>query len=244
MAKTDNTSSVDKAFLLLEFLAASSGPATLQDVTDAVKLAKPTAYRLLQTLHGLGYVSRPVGSRSYLVGPRAARLACADPQMVLKSRARPLLRRLHEEFNETVNLGILSGSQVLYLDYLETTQPLRYIVTPDRHDPWYCTALGRAAAAQLADPELQRLISATRLRPITKATVRTRAALHRVIERVREEGYAHEIEESVEGVCCLAVGLAPIGFPQAAISVALPVKRLTPPRKAAILKMFAKLITS
>ena len=239
-----NTSSVDKAFALLEFLASRGGPATLHDVTDAVKLAKPTAYRQLQSLHELGYVSRPAGSRSYLIGPRTARLACSDPQVDLKSRAQSVLRRLYEEFNETVNLGVLSGGQVLYLDYLETTQALRYIVTPGQSDPWYCTALGRAAAAQLSDKALSRLISETRLRPITAATIRTRANLHREVERVRAEGYAHEVEESVEGVCCLAVGLAPMGFPEAAISVALPIKRLTSRRKAAILKTFSTLITT
>jgi IclR family acetate operon transcriptional repressor/IclR family KDG regulon transcriptional repressor len=132
----------------------------------------------------------------------------------------------------------------LYLDYLETTQALRYIVTPGQSDPWYCTALGRAAAAQLSDKALSRLISETRLRPITPATIRTRANLHREVERVRAEGYAHEVEESVEGVCCLAVGLAPMGFPEAAISVALPIKRLTSRRKAAILKTFSTLITT
>lgn len=244
MKTTINTSSVDKAFALLEFLAARGVPATLQDVTDAVKLAKPTAYRLLQTLHDLGYVSRPTGSRSYLIGPRTTRLACSDPQVDLKSRAKSVLRRLHEEFNETVNLGVLSGGQVLYLDYLETTQPLRYIVTPGQSDPWFCTALGRAAAAQLPDKTLHRLIAETKLRPLTPATVRTRADLLRAVEQARTDGYAHEFEESVEGVCCLAVGLSAMGFPEAAISVALPVKRLTARRKSAILKMFSNLVTS
>jgi DNA-binding IclR family transcriptional regulator len=215
MKTSVNTSSVNKAFVLLEFLAARGGPATLQDVTDAVKLAKPTA-----------------------------RLTCADPQVDLKSRAKSVLRRLYEEFNETVNLGILSGGQVLYLDYLETTQPLRYIVTPGQSDPWFCTALGRAAAAQLPDKALNRLIAETKLHSITPATIRTRAALLRAVEQVRTDGYAHEFEESVEGVCCLAVGLAPLGFSEAAISVALPVKRLTTKRKAAILKMFSTLVSS
>src|SRR5689334_22998815 len=103
-----NTSSVDKAFVLLEFLAASGRPASLQEVTEAVKLPKPTAYRLLRSLQELGYVSRPADTRNYLIGPRAARLAAVDPYSDLKAQAQPYLRRLHEEFNETVNLGALS----------------------------------------------------------------------------------------------------------------------------------------
>ena len=238
MKTVTNTSSVEKSFVVLEYLAASGKPASLQEVTDAVKLPKPTAYRLLQTLHALGYVTRSAGSRSYLVGPRTARLASCDPQSGLKAMTRPLLRRLHEELNETVNLGTLSGTQVLYLDYLETTQSLRFIVSPGQSDPWFCTALGRAAAAQLSDMALDRLLAETRLQVLTPRTVGNRAELRRRIRKIREAGYAEEMEESVQGVCCLAVSLAPLGFTAAAISITLPVHRLTPALKASILKTF------
>ncbi len=241
MKTSINITSVEKAFLLLEFLAAKGKPATLQELTEAVKLSKPTSYRLLQTLHELGYVSRPAGSRSYLVGPRTQRLTSQDPQLDLKSRVHPLLRKLHAAFNETVNLASLSDGQVRYLDYLETTQPLRYIVTPGQSDPWFCTALGRAAASELSDKALARLIANTRLEQITPETVRTRADLLKRVQKVRSDGFAQENEESMQGVCCLAVGLGPLGFPESAISVAMPSHRLTPKKKTAIIKMLKTL---
>lgn len=233
---TISTSSVDKAFVLLEFLAASGKPASLQEVTEAVKLPKPTAYRLLRSLQEMGYVSRPADSRHYLVGPRTARLAASDPYSDLKACARPLLRRIHEEFNETVNLGALSGDQVLYLDFIETTQPLRFIVTPGQSDPWYCTALGRAVAAKLSDKSLERLVNDSRLQTLTPNTVKTRADLAKSVQKVRQTGHAEEIEESVPGVCCLAASLASLGFPEAAISIAVPAQRLTPKRKSALIQ--------
>jgi DNA-binding IclR family transcriptional regulator len=244
MKPTANISSIDKAFALLEFLAASGQPASLQEVTDAVKLPKPTAYRLLRTMHELGYVSRPADSRDYLIGPRAARLAVNDPYADLKAHAQPYLRRLHEEFNETVNLGALSGSQVLYLDFLETTQALRFIVSPGQSDPYYCTALGRAAASQLSDTLLNRLMAETRFQALTPNTIKTKQELHRRILKTREDGYAEEIEESVQGVCCLAVSLAPLGFSDAAISMALPAQRLTSRRKSAIVQALKSLTTT
>lgn len=229
------STSVDKALALLEFLASSGRPASLQEVTEAAKLPKPTAYRLLRSLQELGYVSRPAGSRDYLIGPRAARLAASDPHMDLKAQARPILRRLHEEFNETINLGVLSGTHILYLDYVETTQPLRFIVTPGQSDPWYCTALGRAVAAQLPERNLEKLIADTRLQTLTSSTVKNRAELLRRVEKSRQQGHAEEIEESVQGVCCLAVNLHSLGYPDAAVSLAVPAQRLTPRRKSAIL---------
>lgn len=235
MKSASSNTSVDKALGLLEFLAASGRPTSLQAVTEAVKLSKPTAYRLLRSLQELGYVSRPADSRDYLIGPRAARLAATDPHTDLKGQARPILRRLNEEFNETINLGVLSRGQVLYLDYIETTQPLRFIVTPGQSDPWYCTALGRAIAAQLDDRSLEKLIAETRLQALTPQTVKTRADLQRHIDSTRKLGYAEEIEESVQGVCCLAISLGGLGYPGAAVSLAIPAQRLTSRRKSSIL---------
>lgn len=234
--KASNISSVDKTFVLLEFLAASGKPASLQEVTAAVQLPKPTVCRLLATLQKLGYVSRPTGSRNYLVGPSVARLAAAQPHAELKTKARPLLQQLHEEFNETVNLGTLSGTEVIYIDFVETTKPLRFIVTPGQNDPYYCTALGRAVASRLTDKELDQLLALTHFPAHTTKTVKTRPELQRRILKARQDGYAEEIEEAVQGVSCMAVSLAAFGFPEAAISMAVPVQRLTPKRKAAIIK--------
>lgn len=236
------SSSVDKALGLLEFLAASGRPASLHEVTEAVRIPKPTAYRLLKALQELGYVSRPAESRDYLIGPRTARLAASDPHAALKARAQPLLRRVFGEFNETVNLGALSGSQILYLDYLETTQPLRMIVSPGQSDPWYCTALGRATVAQLNERQIERLLSETRFHAFTPSTVRNRADLQRRLLKVRQNGYAEELEESVSGVYCLAVSLAPLGFADAAISMAVPVQRMTARKKASAIQILKSLV--
>jgi len=232
---------MEKTFGLLEYLAAEGKPASLQAITDAVGLSKPTAYRLLQSLQQLGYVARPAGRRDYLIGSRTARLAAADPYAELKSAARPWLRALHETLNETVNLGVLSGHQVSYLDFLETTQPLRFIVTPGKSDPFYSTALGRVIAAQLDEAELDRLLEKTRLQMLTPKTVRNLAELKRKIRKARETGIAEEMEESVSGVCCLAISLAELGFPEAALSVAVPAQRFNSRRKNQIIESFSNI---
>lgn len=241
MATTFNPSSVDKAFGLLEFLAAATKPSSLQEVTEAVSLPKPTAYRLLQAMQKMGYVSRPAGSRDYLVGPRAARLAASDPFALLKTAALPLLRRINQEFNETANLGVLSGQVVSYLQYVETTQPLRFVVSPGQSDPYFCTSLGRAIAAQLSDKALDRLLAETRFQSFTPATAKNTTELRERIVQARRRGYAEESEESVPGVCCLAVSLAAIGYPGAAISVAVPTQRLTTRKRADIARSLKSL---
>ncbi len=230
-----SASSVEKAFLLLEFLAGAERPVSLNEVTEGARLSKPTACRLLRSLQNLGYVARPAGSRDYLLGPRVARLGSpADPYAALKAAARPLMRRLHEELNETVNLGVLEGAQVVYVDFLETTRPLRYIVTPGESDPYWCTALGRAVAARMPPRELKALLAVTELR--RSGPVGTQAVLLRLLEEARHNGVAEEREEAAEGVSCLAVDLGFCGWPAAALSVAVPLQRLTPRRREAIIR--------
>lgn len=236
-----SASTVEKAFLLLEFLASAQKPASLNDVTSVARMPKPTVCRLLRLLQNLGYVSRPTGSRDYLVGPRAARLSASDPFTELKAAARPLLRRLHEELNETVNLGVLSGTQVLYLDFVETTRPLRFIVTPGESDPYHCTALGRAIAARLSAERFGQLAAATALRRPASCAIRTKAQLCEVIAGARQNGFAEEIEEATEGVSCLAIDLGFLGFPEAALSVAVPVQRLDPRRREVVLAVLKAL---
>lgn len=229
---------VEKAFALLEYLAEAGKPASLQEVTAASQLPKPTACRLLKSLQALGYVSRPAGSRAYLVGPRVSRLASVDPHADLKSVALPIMRRIHSEFNETVNLGILIEDRICYLEFIETTRPLRLVVRPNEGDPVHCTALGRAILSVLPKQEFEDRMAALRLEPRTAKTVTSREKLLALIQRARRVGYAREDEETNEGVVCLAFSLASFGHPEAAVSVSVPTPRAGARRIQKIIRSF------
>jgi DNA-binding IclR family transcriptional regulator len=244
MSAYQSTNSVEKSLGLLEHLAEQAGPVALRDITASCAMSKPTACRLLQVLQVLGYVSRPAGTREYMLGPRAERLAAVNPQARLKAAARPLLIALHEAFNETVNLGVLSRDSVSYLDFIETTQPLRFITIPGQQSPFACTALGRAIASAMGDAEIDALVRTANIPVLTPSTVRTRADLRRRILEARANGYAEECSESVEGVECLAVSLSPLGYPDAAVSIALPAQRIDVKRRKKIVAMLKGLVSN
>ncbi len=217
---------VGKAFSMLEFLVETQRSATLSEATQVTRLPKSTVHRLLRALQKLGYASRPPGTRSYSMGPRVARLQGWDSNAHVKALARPAMARLHQRFNETVNLGILSGGEVLYLDNQATSHALRIVLRPGEKYPYYCTALGRAMVSALPDEEMEKIIQATPTKRHTAPTLTSKSDIRTLLRKVRQNGFAEEHGESVDGISCLAVHLGALGYPQCAISLAVPTQRL------------------
>jgi DNA-binding IclR family transcriptional regulator len=226
---------ITRTFAVLEALAKAGEPLELGELTRRAGLPKPTVYRILRSLEELGYVAQEDGRGRYLTTPRLAHLGRGGERHALAQRLGPHLERLHRQFDETVNLGVLQGGDVHYLQVLETTRPLRLMVRPDAVDRFYCTALGRAMAAFLPEDERDRLVAAAKLEPITARTVRSKAALGRILDETRARGWAEDDEENDDGVACFATPVIEHDRPVAAISVSLPKLRLTPARRKELL---------
>lgn len=227
-----------KAVAVLETLGAAGRPVGLAELTRQMQFPKPTVYRILRTFLELGYVAQDRATGFYMPTSRLAHLGRHGRTFDLRRRALPALERLHKRFNETVNLGVLEGVEISYVDFLETTRPLRLMVRPEAKDPFYCTALGRAIAAYLPEREQQDLLAQVKFEARTPRTVRDKAGLKRILRETRHRGWAIDDEESDIGVVCLGIPLLEGGYPFAAVSVTVPRIRLTPGRRREILTEF------
>jgi DNA-binding IclR family transcriptional regulator len=232
-----------KAVAVLETLSAAGRPVGLAELARRMKYPKPTIYRILRSFQELGYLARDRETGCYVPTSRLAQLGRHGHMLDLRRRALPAMEAIHEEFDETVNLGVLEGDQISYAACLETTRPLRLMVRPGSSDPFYCTALGRAIAAFLPDREREELVSRVRFQTRTAKTVRTRAVLQRILRDTRRRGWAVEQEECDPGVVCIGAPLLEKGYPVAAISVTIPRIRYSPSRERDIVKqlLFAQL---
>ena len=215
---------VQKTFVALEALAAC-GPCSLANLSRSARFPKPTLYRILRTLGGMGYVAQDAQSGTWAVTEQLAELT--GNSAALKRRALPIMERLFERFGETVNLGVLRGIHIRYLLVLETRKALRHIVQPGAADPFYSTALGRALAGHLSKEGLRRLLEQLKRQPDRGDCPRTPSLL-RILKTSREQGWAIDDEETVPGVVCIGVPLLEEGLPIAAISISIPTARLTP----------------
>jgi IclR family transcriptional regulator, acetate operon repressor len=213
---------VVRALDVLDLLRQSSVPLSLGEAADAVGLPKSSVLRYLSTLEARGYVERDLESGGYRVG-----LALASQQLEnLSSRARPVLTELRDRFGETMNLGVLSGGQVAYLEIVESPKAIRFAARKGSRDPLHSTALGKALASYLGDDEIREILAAQGMPARTSRTITDAEQFLAAVASVRQSGYALDDRENEEDGRCVAVPVLETPVP-AAISLSAPVSRFS-----------------
>jgi len=222
---------VSKVLRILEALHDAPSGLQLRDVAKITGVNKSTAYRFLAHLETEGYLYRDsVGL--YVIGPKLARLGTGlNYDVMLRKISRPVLQRLWETVGETVNLGILDGHQVLYVDVMQSSHTFRLASEVGSRRPVHCTSLGKAMAAYLPPQELQDLLKSIKLERQTPKTIVQRTKFEKELARVRQRGYAVDDEEAVLGARCVASPITDAsGKVVAGLSVGGPVTRITAAR--------------
>ncbi len=113
-----NNCSVERVVSMLNVLQESPEPMSLVEVHRAIDMAEATAFRYLWTLERHRYVERDASGR-YRLGLGFVGMQSRDLD-VLMERARPWLEKLRDETGETVNLGVLDGDTVRYVEVAES----------------------------------------------------------------------------------------------------------------------------
>ncbi len=222
--------SIIRASKILKALAESGKDSTVNELSNAVDLPSSTVYRLLQTLESVGLVERSAENGQYRPGLELFRLGVSVlDQMGLGSEALPYMEGLAQASLETVNLATLQDFHILYLQKIESPQPLRTSPTIGRADvPAHCAATGKALLAHLADQRLEELLNSYPLEPFTPKTITNRQELQVELARIRDQGYAIDNLEYHSDIRAVA---APIrdyrGRVIAAIGTTGPASRLT-----------------
>lgn len=225
--RPDEVGVLVKALDILDCLAADA-PCTVAHLCERTGVTKPAAYRILKTLDMSGYVVRDEERREYSLGPSLYGLSRAARNSTdLVRVARPVMEGLLEELGETVNLGVVSHGQVVYLDTVESNHRLRSTVQIALRDKVHSTALGKAFLAALPADEASRMLDVMERTPMTPNTMVDVGSLLRELEIVRVRGYAIDDEENEIGSRCVAAAIHGSSTrPIAAISVSAPTSRM------------------
>lgn len=224
---------VSKALAVLTYIAQRSHPVSLTTVSTALGIPKTSAFRYLRTLTQAGFVDHDPSSDRYGLGVQFHTIASANSHVQrLRERARPAMRALMGEFNETVNLAVRDDTSIVYVDQVEPRRSLQMRARIGDVHPMHSTALGKAILAFVPEAELRRYLD----RPLSERTGRTlieAAEIERQLRMVRSNGYATESGENEDGAMCVGVALFDqAGYPVAALSISAPLHRMPRPLAA------------
>lgn len=175
---------------------------SVSELARRVGVAKSTAHRTCSVLSRRGLVDR-TPSRGYRLGVRFVEYGhLATERTVVRDHALPLLVELRNTLEETVQVGIPAGVDVVYVERVEGQRALRY-TTNSRRSPLHRSSAGKVLAA--FNPEMAESRLRAGLPPSTGYTIVVPQLLLAELARVRERGYARSIDETELGMSSLAV---------------------------------------
>jgi len=208
---------LSKAFDLLRAFNSNERVMTLTDLAHASGLPKSTVHRLLARLIELGAIEPH--RAGYKIGIELFRLGVTIPAAGMRDVALPYLAALHRWTGQTVQLAVLRGFEVVYLERLALYSSLSALSGVGGRLPANCTAIGKAMLAYENLDDLESFLPSPMPR-MTPSSVTDVAALLAQLREVRQGALARECDEAQPGVACVALPLVVNGFAVGAISLA------------------------
>ena len=215
---------VEKALLALDLIRQSPQPLPLQQIAAAIKLSKASAFRLLHTLEALHYLAK--SHEGLYSTPSLSNQVASRAVHEMLRHGTALLERLAMEFRETASMAALFDNHIEVLAVVESPELIRMSNTPGRILPPNASSLGKAIAAFQPPDLTEKLVRSYGTYSFTPQTITDLIALRNEFARIRERGFAEDLEESTPGGHCIAAPiLRPNGFAAGAVSLSLPLMR-------------------
>jgi IclR family acetate operon transcriptional repressor len=200
--------SLERGLRVIEATAAIGGSATLSEIARKTALPRSTAHHILRALVEFGYLAQDGDARPYRLGPKLYRLTGGSwSKEQLAEIAMPFLDELTRRTGEGTSLAILRNGIVTVVAKRESDGPVRVVQEVGARRPIYCTAVGKALAAWLPEPELDGIIARTLFERQTARTSTSTAAFRQELARIRASGFAIDNEEHLVGIRCIATAV-------------------------------------
>lgn len=219
---------VERALDILLCFSREEPTRSLTQIAESVQMSKTTVHRLLTTLESKRFINRDKATGLYRLGFRLIEMASLVLQDIeLQRWAIPYLQRLSSQYGETVDMSILEGSHVMYLEVIESPQRVKIAAAVGQRLPAYYTASGKAILAFLPEERVRPILEKNLAEgdPLIKRTVPEMLAN---LREIRERGYAIAEEEYEQDINAVAAPLFDADHsPIASIAIVGPSFRLS-----------------
>lgn len=215
---------------VLEAVASHNEDISLATLATMVGLKKTSTWRLVHTLVRMGYVRQDPKTRSFRPAPRVLSLGYGYfDGLDLKQLSAPFLQDLATRCNETVNLAVLDGDELVYIERIRTTQIININLHVGSRLPLYNTSLGRALICEMPEVWLREYMGRLRIDQRAKEYLsRGKNSLLARLEEARRLKFSFNDEELVKGLQSIATPIRDSsGEIIAALGIAVPSSRAT-----------------
>jgi IclR family pca regulon transcriptional regulator len=181
----------------------------VSELSRGLDLSRSTVHRYVATLAKLGYLQQDPDSKRYRLGPKVLDLGfSALNSMDLLEVSAPFLRQLSDETQRTVNVAILEGVDVVYIERCRAARPGQQEIDLNLHVgarlPAYCTAMGKAILAFVPEDRLDDVVAHTEFVPRGPNTLTDEGAFRAELDKIRSTGIAVNDEELAYGLRSIA----------------------------------------
>lgn len=218
---------VGRALRVLNEIGSPGTVCGVSELARRARLPKSTVYRIVSELVEAGYVRR-VGAKyalSHHMFPISSRSSSEAGRNTLRAIAAPHLGALFLQTGLAVNLGILLGSDVVYMSQLQGPRTPLLPAGPGGRMPASATALGKALLA-FTDREQLRSVLASPLPALTRKSITTPGRLLEELKAARTTGLSYDHQEASIGLTCIGAAVIVPGQPTVAVSVSGPARQL------------------
>jgi DNA-binding IclR family transcriptional regulator len=190
---------------VLEWLARHPAGAGLSQVTAALDLPKNSVFRLLATLHQLGYLLRDEPAATYRLSGKLLALGYSGTGAVSVIEAsQDVMAWVRDELGETILLGQLIGREGVVIEQVLASHPIKVSVHIGHRFPLHTAAPAKAILAHLPADRCEQILRSLRCVRYTDRTITRKAELRETLAKVAQRGWASDLGEEVEGISCLA----------------------------------------
>lgn len=238
---TQVLASVSNAARLLKEFGKGDREIGVSELARRLGLGKSTTHRLLHTLTVEKLLEQDPDTGTYRLALTMHELGASVQSAIdLHSAANPVIEQLRNITKETVQIAVLDGRHVVYVERRESPQTIRLFGRVGHRNDAHATSTGKVLLAYLPAEDLDELLSGWRLPRKTPYTISDQATLRAQLQMVRAQGWAENVNESEVGVASIA---APIrdgrGQVVAALSIAGPLTRM----EGATLRRYVRPVT-
>jgi DNA-binding IclR family transcriptional regulator len=226
-----------KGIQVLRAISAEGRHVRFASLQTRTGLPKATLYRILKALMAEGLVRFEPKDGTYHLGLSFLRLAFQVlGQLDIRDLAHEEMMRLSERTSEAIHLAVLDGMEAVYIDLVESSQPVGSVGRLGSISAFHAAASGKVIAANLAPDTLERLLQDLELTKLTRNTITSMKILRQQFATIREQGYAVNEEEEMAGIHGVAAPVFNItGEVVASIGITIPSYRY----EASHLKFYA-----